>query len=84
METIQLGAQSSTGLRREARVCGVKLGQCGVHVVDVKRYLQRDPAVIIEAEALEMAQPDPWKAMSRSVPPSTSSSTEMRSPQSGL
>src|SRR5215467_3556009 len=41
-------------------------------------------AVIIEAEALEMAQPDPWKAMSRSVSPSTSSSTEMRSPQSGL
>src|SRR5215831_10842611 len=41
-------------------------------------------AVIIEAEALEMAQPDPWKPMSRSVSPSTSSSTEMRSPQSGL
>ena len=41
-------------------------------------------AVIIEAEALDMAQPDPWKAMSRSVSPSTSSSTEMRSPQSGL
>src|SRR5215510_9508819 len=41
-------------------------------------------AVIIEAEAFEMAQPDPWKAMSRSVSPSTSSSTEMRSPQRGL
>src|SRR5262249_1686871 len=41
-------------------------------------------AVIMDADALEMAHPEPWNAMSRITPSSTRSSTRIASPHRGL